>query len=217
MNCIFCNNKKLYHLKTGQAKCSLCKKKFSPKKIEREQNIIKAFCQNQTANQTANNLNINYITIKRKYELLRNNIALYLEEQYQGKHVLQYDEYIYLEQSKKKVKENIFDAHDFITFNYENKVYNLLLPNLNRYKDQFLDDGVDESYFKEFSKFMMSNKITKIQRSENIIQRFWYFFEDSILKYKGIDKKNFFYYLKECEFKFNYTKEEQEKILQMIL
>jgi len=92
-----------------------------------------------------------------------------------------------------------------------------LLPNLNRYKDQFLDDGVDESYFKEFSKFMMSNKITKIQRSENIIQRFWYFFEDSILKYKGIDKKNFFYYLKECEFKFNYTKEEQEKILQMIL
>ncbi len=102
MNCIFCNNKKLYHLKTGQVKCASCKKKFSLKKIEKDLSIINAFCQNKTANQASIDLNINYITVKNRYEILRNEIALYLEEQYQGKNVLQYDEYIYLEQSKKK-------------------------------------------------------------------------------------------------------------------
>ena len=217
MKCIYCDNKKLYQLKSGQLKCSSCRRKFSQKKLQQDINIIECFCNNLTVNQAKKTLNLNYITVKRKYDLFRQLISLYLEEQYSHGIVKQYDEYIYLEQSKKKIKENIFDAQDFITFNYENKVYNLLMPNLNRYKDQFMDDGIDESYFKEFSKFMMLNKISKIQKSENIIQRFWYFFEDSILKYKGIDKKNFFYYLKECEFKFNYTQEEQEKILQNLL
>ena len=213
MECIYCNNKKLYQLKSGQLKCSSCRKKFSPKKVQQDKDIMECFCADLTVNQTANVLNLNYATVKRKYDLYRKLVSLYLEEQYQHKDVIQYDEYIYLEQSKKKIKKNIFDAHDFITFNYKDKVYNLLMPNLNRYKEQFLDDGVDESYFKEFSKFMMFNKISKIQKSENIIQRFWYFFEDFILKYKGVNSKNFFYYLKEAEFKFNYTKEEQKRIL----
>ena len=49
---------------------------------------------------------------------------------------------------------------------------------------------------------MMLNKISKIQKKENIIASFWIFFEESIVKYKGINKENFFYYLKEIEFKF---------------
>ena len=109
---------------------------------------------------------------------------------------------------------NIFDAQNFLTFNYgENKVYNLLMPNLNRYKQQFLSDNLDEVYFKEFSRFMMFNKIAKTKQLENTITQFWNYFEANILQYKGIDNDNFFYYLKECEFKFNYTKEEQYKVL----
>ena len=103
-----------------------------------------------------------------------------------------------------------------MTFNYEDKVYNLLMPRLHRYKNQFLDDGIEETYFKEFSRFMMLNKISKIQKKENIIASFWIFFEESIVKYKGINKENFFYYLKEIEFKFNYTKIEQLSILEKI-
>ena len=38
-------------------------------------------------------------------------------------------------------------------------------------------------------------------------------FEENIKKYRGIDKENFIYYLKEFEFKFNYSKEEQKDIL----
>jgi len=87
------------------------------------------------------------------------------------------------------------------------------MPNLHRYKNQFLDDGLEDIYFKEFSKFMMFNKIAKTNKRENTITRFWYFFEDWIVKYKGVNSENFFFYLKECEFKFNYPKDEAKEIL----
>jgi transposase-like protein len=166
-----------------------------------------------TANQSANHLGVNYITVKTRFELFRSLITNFLEDAYQGKDVLEYDEYIYLYQSKKKVKENIFDAQNFLTFHYENKIYNLLMPNLNIYKNKFIDSGAGEAHFKEFSKFMMLNKISKTQKRENLITKFWLFFEQEILKYKGIKNENFFFYLKEIEFKFNYSYKEQKEIL----
>ncbi|WP_373036678.1 transposase [Sulfurimonas sp.] len=217
MNCIYCNNKKLYELKSGQLKCSACKKKFSPQKIKRDFELIECFCKSMTANQSADYLGINYLTVKTRFELFRGLIANFLEDAYQGKDVLEYDEYIYLNQSKKKVKENIFDAQNFLTFHYEDKIYNMLMPNLNRYKNEFLDSGAQEAHFKEFSKFMMLNKISKTQKRENLITKFWIFFEQEILKYKGIRDKNFFYYLKEIEFKFNNSQEDQILILKSFL
>lgn len=213
MKCIYCNHEKSYELKSGQLKCAKCKKKFSPKKIQTDLELINCFCENLSANQTCKELNLSYVTVKKRYELFRQLIASYLEENYQEKTVIEYDEYIYMQQSKKKIKENIFDAQNFLTFHYENKVYNLLMPNLGRYKNQFLDDGAGEIYFKEFSKFMRLNKVSKTKRRENLITQFWLFFEKSILKYKGVSDENFFYYLKEIEFKFNYEKDEQREIL----
>lgn len=217
MKCIYCQHAKLYELKSGQMKCAKCKKKFSLKKIQTDQELIECFCENLTVNEASKKLSINYITVKKRYELFRQLIANYLEDEYKDKEVIEYDEYIYLEKSKKRVKENIFDAQNFLSFHYEDKVYNLLMPNLNKYKNQFLDDGSDKVYFKEFSKFMMFNKISKTKKRENLITQFWLFFEDAILKYKGINHENFFYYLKEIEFKFNYEKEMQVKILKELL
>lgn len=214
MNCPYCNHHIIYTLSTTQKKCAKCLHKFSEKKILFEKKVIALFCEDYTINQCVKEYNYNYVTIKKRYDNYRKQLSVYLEEQYKNKEIVEYDEYIYLEQSKHKIKENIFDAIDFITFNYEDKVYNLLMPNLHRYKQQFLDDGLEQNYFKEFSKFMMLNKISKIQKKENIIASFWIYFEEFILKYKGVDKKNFFYYLKECEFKFNYSKIEQKNILE---
>lgn len=213
MNCIFCNHTKLYKLKTAQLKCAKCGKKFSAKKLELNYNIIESFCSDVSAHKTSTALGINYLTVKSRYDDFRKLIAKFAEDEYQDKEVLEYDEYLYLEQSKKKVEKNIFDAQNFLTFHYEDKVFNLPMPNLHKYKSDFLKDGADKSYFKELSKFIMFNKIAKIQNIDNLITRFWIFFEDSILRYKGIKPENFFYYLKEIEFKFNYTKDEQRKIL----
>ncbi|WP_310441720.1 transposase [Sulfurimonas sp.] len=213
MKCIYCNNKKLYQLKSGQLKCSNCKKKFSVKKIEKDLKIIECFCNDLNINEVNKKLDINYVTVKKRYDLFRQLIASRLEDEFKDKTVIEYDEYIYLEKSKRDIKENIFDAQNFLTFHYDDKIYNLLMQNLNMYKNQFMDDGADEAYFKEFSKYMMFNKISKIQKKENLITKFWIFFEKSILKYKGVRHENFFYYLKEIEFKFNYEKGEQKEIL----
>jgi len=213
MKCVYCNNEKLYQLRSGQLKCSKCKKKFSLQSVQTNSELTKCFIENMSANKTSKKLNMNYVTVNKRYKKYRLLIANYLEDEYIGKNVIEYDEYIYLSKSKKKIRENIFDSQNFLTFNYENKIYNLLMPSITRYKNEFIDNGADEAYFKEFSKFMMYNKISKTQKMENLITRFWIFFEESILKYKGISDNNFFLYLKEIEFKFNYSKDVQNNIL----
>jgi len=218
MKCPYCNHSITYILKTAQERCSRCKRKFSPKRILLEKRTIECFCENKKIQQTAEILDVTYVTIQKKYFSYRKYIASYLEEAYSRYTASQYDEYVYLPKSKKKIKENIFEAQNFLTFCYdETKIYNLLMPNLDRYKQQFLNDNLEEVYFKEFSSFMMFNKIAKIQKSDNPIIEFWKFFEEYILQYKGIDKKNFFYYLKECEYKFNYSKKEQKDILEHLI
>jgi len=214
MKCPYCNHSVTYKLKTGQEKCSRCKRKFSSAKIILEQKMCKYFCDDKNINETAKSLEVNYITVQKRYTFYRESISSYLEEQYEKYETKEYDEYVYLPKSKKKIKENIFDAQNFLTFCYdESKVYNLLMPNLGRYKQQFLSDNLEEVYFKEFSHFMMFNKIAKIKKLDNAIIKFWNFFENYILQYKGVSQESFYYYLKECEFKFNYTKEEQIEIL----
>ncbi len=216
MKCVYCHHPKLYTLKTGQLKCGKCGKKFSPKKLEKDHKIIQAFCDNLSAHGASIALGMHYITIKKHYDDFRKLVAIFAQEEYQNKDVIEYDEYLYLEKSKKKVEENIFDSQNFLTFHYEDKIFNLPMPNLHKYKNDFLQDGAQKSYFKELSKFMMFNKIAKIQNINNIITKFWIFFEASIVRYKGIKPENFFYYLKEIEFKFNYTKGEQEVILKRL-
>lgn len=213
MDCIYCHHKKLYELKSGQLKCSACKRKFSPKKNQTDGDVIECFCNNLTANQTAKKLNLNYVSVKKRYELLRKLITQHSEDSYQDKQTQEYDEYVYLQQSKKNIKKYIFDAQNFLTFAYDDKVYNLLMPDLSMYKNQYVDESVKDAYFKEFSKFMMMNKISKTKKRDNLITKFWIFFEDSILKYKGVSNENFIYYLKEIEFKFNYLKNKQHDIL----
>jgi len=213
MNCIYCGNKKLYTLNTKQLKCSACKRKFSLEKYEKDLMIIDCFTNGLSANRCAKELSLSYISVKKRYELFRSLIVNFLEQEYQNKTALEYDEYYYLPKSKKKIKNNIFDMQNFITFSYEGKVYNILMPELNRYKNQFLEDTLEDVYFKEFSKFMMLNKISKTKNIKNDITIFWEFFELQILKYKGVDYNNFFSYLKEIEFKFNYQMVEQKRIL----
>ena len=213
MKCIYCNFDKLYTLKTMQVKCANCKRKFSIKKLNQKNKITKYFIDGHTVNQTKKLLNLNYETVKNQYESIRKDISLFLENNYIQDKVCAYEEYIYIEKSKRNIKENIFDAKSIISFEYDNKVFNLLMPSLSKYKEQFLQDDAQDIYHKEFSKFLRFNKISKIKKEQTLIHQFWYYFEEEILKYKGISDSNFFYYLKEIEFKFNYSKKEQKEIL----
>lgn len=204
--CIYCNCTKLYELTNNHLKCSSCKRKFSLEKIKIQKEILKYFCLDFTALEASKELKKSYNTIQNKYKTYRSYIIDYIETNYEDIKSTNYefDEYIY---SKDK---NLKNAHNFLTFNYSNYIYNIALPSLNS-KFTMLKTN------KDLEKFLKYNKIAKLESFNSYINEFWVFFESFLKKYKGVTAKNFNIYLKEAEFKFNYSSLEQEKILENYL
>ena len=204
--CIYCKHTKLYKLANGYLKCASCKRKISPAKIEKSKKLIIAFCRNLTAYEASRIYRYSYMTTKTHYEHIRLLITQYLEEQYNKhtKEIKEFDEYFYLEKSKKRDENTIFDIQNFLTFDYGGKVYNILMPSLRKYRYMSYENLLH---------FITFQRVAKLKRLDNTIVKFWNFFEEGIKRYRGVDKENFIYYLKEFEFKFNYTQEEQKNIL----
>jgi len=216
-HCIYCSSP-LYHLRDGMVKCSVCKKKYSPSRIAQIKALIKVFCIDENALIASKSLGLSYGTALNYYQKFRHLCAEYCEEQYHIHRTpdSQYEEYLYIEKSKRGDKTAIFDAHNFLTFSYGEKVYTLLMPSLGMFKQQFVEDNLEEVYHKEFSKFMRTSKIIKISEHDNAITKFWHYFEHFITAFKGVSKEHFPYYLKEAEFKFNIPIEERIAILEQL-
>lgn len=207
MNCPFCNSKKLYYLQNDYKKCSFCKKKFSIKKMKTDIIIIENFCNNINALQCSLKLKVNYRTIINRYKIYRKLIALYLEDEYnnQNNKESQYEEYYYFKERDINLKKrDISRAINIIGFYSQDKVYTLLMPKI---KKNLLNTNEDikqyQSWYKIHSRDAYKTKL-------NI---FWKYMQKNLKKYKGIEEKYFFYYLKECEFKFNYLHNKQIEIL----
>jgi len=215
--CIYCASP-LYHLKEGYVKCSHCKKKYSPIRIHQIKTLIQLFCDGENALNAAKITCITYVTALKYYQKFRYLTAEYCETQYHIHRTAesQYEEYLYIEKSKRHDKSAIFDSHNFLTFSYGEKVYTLLMPSLVMYKQQFMEDNLEGVYYKEFSKFMRMSKIIKISEHDNAITKFWHYFEQFITTFKGVSKEHFPYYLKEAEFKFNIPIEERSQILEKL-
>lgn len=216
-HCIYCNHT-LYHLADGMVKCPGCKKKYSPTRVNQIKNLIKLFCDEENALSASTSLNLSYATVLNYYQKFRHLSAEYCEAEYHlhRNEKTQYEEYLYIEKSKRRDKTAIFDSHNFLTFGYGTKVYTLLMPSLGMYKQQFLEDNLEGVYYKEFSKFMRTSKIIKISEHDNVIEQFWHYFEQFITIFKGVSNEHFPYYLKEAEFKFNTPIEERSAILEKL-
>lgn len=216
-HCIYCKHR-LYQLGDGMVKCSVCKKKYSPARINQIKNILDAFCHDENVHSASKTLDLSYVGVLNYYQKFRRLCAQYCEEQYHQNRSAdsQYEEYLYIEKSKRGDKSAIFDAHNFLTFSYGEKVYTLLMPSLGMFKQQFVADNLEEIYHKEFSKFMRTSKIIKISKHDNAITKFWHYFEHFITAFKGVSTEHFPYYLKEAEFKFNTPLEKRSEILEQL-
>lgn len=209
--CPFCNNKHLYDLQEHYKKCSSCKKKFSLKKLEVDITVIEFFCNQISANRCAKLLNVNYRTIKNRYDLFRKLIANFLEEQYQESikdHSSHEEFYYFTDKQKKEKKKSLYNAINIIGFYSNEKIYTLLMPKLPVYNNE--DDN------KTFENYLRWHRIFSIDSYSTPLSIFWKYLEKNLRKYKGVNEQNFFYYLKECEFKFNYLQNEQIKILKKL-
>lgn len=201
-NCSFCNSKQIYHLKNGHIKCAACKRKYSLKKQQRDKEIIHTFCMDITALTASKTLHLNYVTVQRRYQEFRSLITEFLDKDHHLKERRsnEFDEYLYMK------NDNIYLAQNFLTYHYENSIYNLMLPSLYKYR-------TFEKNEEDLSKFLFLNRISKLESKNSLINEFWNFLEEFLKKFKGVNSSHFIYYLKEAEFKFNYDKKTQEEIL----
>ncbi len=211
MKCIYCHHDKTYLLSDQQRKCAKCKRKFSPKKILKQAQIKEAFLQGLSATKAAKLYNMHYLTVQKQYMHFRKHLLHHADALYQqhAQDVKEYDEYLYLPKSIKHFDNNIHKMRHFLTLSYETKIYTIMMPTIARYELPLQD----EKEKKQLSKYLRFNKIAKLQLSQNSITEFWDFFESFITRYKGISQENFIYYLKEAEWRFNYTQEERRETL----
>jgi len=206
--CPYCKSKRLYTLQDDYKKCSSCYKKFSQKKIITDYTIIELFCNNINANKAAILLKLNYRTVQNRYILFRKLIARHLEEEHYStiQDNSSYEEFYYFTNREKKKKDrSLYDAINIIGFYSNRKIFTLLMPKLPTYNTK--EDN------KTFEKYLKWHKIYSQNSYTTPLNVFWKYLEENLKKYKGVNEENFFYYLKECEFKFNYLQNKQIEIL----
>lgn len=200
MKCIYCEYPYTYALADKQQKCGKCKRKFSPRKIAREQKLLALFTEGNNAREASKLTKMHFATVQKYYEKFRRNIALYADDIYQhnSHRVTGYDEYLYLPKSL-KAQENINKLQHFLTLSYDEKVYNIMMP---RAKHSLLLSDEDQDN-KLLLKYLTFNKIAKLSKAQSTITKFWDYFETFILQYKGVSDEQFIFYLKEAEWRFN--------------
>lgn len=201
-NCPYCNSKNLYILKNDYRKCRDCTRKFSPKKLETDFKIINAFCEDIPALQVSKELEVNYRTVSNRYEVFRKLIANYLEELYNLsiQDNTNYEEFYYFtEKQLLRKHKSLCEAINIIGFYSNNRVYTLLMPSLP--KPMF-----DQEKDVEFERYLKWHKVQSRDFYTTPLKDFWNFLNINLKKYKGITPDNFFFYLKECEFKYNFNK-----------
>ena len=95
-----------------------------------------------------------------------------------------------------------------------NLIYTLLLPDqLSSVKRLLEHDAIDTIEYEEYARYLQRHKVIHVEQFEHRLSQFWDYFERFMCHFKGIKKENIIYYLKEAEFKFNYSKENQKKII----
>jgi len=197
MSCIYCGHYILYKLKEGNYKCARCKKKFSPKKIDRKAKILKGFLNQLTPTQIAKKYNFAYASVVNEIKHIRLVMAKICEDKFlENQNVKEFEEYLYIP------NKDIHKAQNFLTIDY-GYIYNIMLSDMKNYEN--MND-------KEIKSLFLQSRIIKYQNHIKI-QQFWDYFEKFMKTFRGVNKNNFFYYLKEAEFRFNKFKIELKDLL----
>jgi len=217
--CIYCNATLLYTKSPTQRYCVTCKRSWSVRKVQRDDEVLNAFLQNNTIYECSTNLHLNYITVKKIYHKIRLLLCTYSQERYlnQPNTFSEYDEFYYLPHTKQKNARFFLDGVGIFGMAYESWVYTLLLPDQLTPFKRLIEDETDlEGSNEAYARYLNHHKVTHIKSFEHRLGAFWNYFETFMCAFKGVKKENIFYYLKEAEFKFNYTKEQQHAILQQL-
>jgi len=196
--------------------------------------IVKLFSVDLEADQTAAISGLSRNTINKYYKAFRDRIVSICESDSPLKGEIEVDE-SYFGARRVKGKRGRGAYGKTIVFGLlkrEGKVYTEVVPDVKAATLQALirgrvdvdsvihSDGwrgydglVDIGYDKHFRVHHGENEFARGNSHINGIESFWSYAKIRLVKFRGIDKKNFNLHLKECEFRFNHRGEDLYKIL----
>jgi transposase len=224
--CIFCDKYGLYRLADKRVKCKHCNKKYSLSQLKRDMQILYYFYIEVSARKTAKELNFNYRLVHRKFMQFRKKIAGYCNQEAKKLNgELELDESYF--GGKRKGKRGRGANNKAIAFGIlerKGKVYTIIVENVKaetlmeaiesktKKGSVFYTDGF-RSYadLKQYGKHNVirhdKDEFAKKKNHINGLEGFWSFAKERFHKYRGIDKQNYPFYLKEMEFRFNHRNE----------
>ena len=230
--CVYCGNYGLYRLADKRVKCKNCNLKYSLTKLKKDLKILYYFYLEISAKKTADEMNLDYGVIHRKFMQFRKSIATYCNVQAKKLNgEIEMDESYF--GGKRKGNRGRGANNKAIVFGIlerKGKVYTKIVENVsketlmkeieNKTKkgSVFYTDGW-KSYnsLHQFGKHNIirhdKDEFAKERNHINGIEGFWSFAKERFHKYHGIRKNNYPFYLKEMEFRFNHRKERLFNVL----
>ncbi|HJX50745.1 MAG TPA: IS1595 family transposase [Candidatus Nanoarchaeia archaeon] len=229
--CIFCNKYGLYKLADKRVKCKHCNKKYSIQKVRKDLQILYYFYLEISARKAANELEINYNVVHRKFMYFRKCIAEYCNNEARKLYgELELDESYF--GGKRKGKRGRGANNKAIVFGIlerKGRVHTVIVRDvsadtlMNEIKNKtkkgsvfFTDTWKSYNSLKQYGKHNKINhqeEFAKKHNHINGIEGFWSFAKERFHKYHGISKTNYPLYIKEMEFRFNHRNESIYKLL----
>ncbi|PIQ76168.1 hypothetical protein COU78_01255 [Candidatus Peregrinibacteria bacterium CG10_big_fil_rev_8_21_14_0_10_49_24] len=227
--CPSCRNRtKLYTLKDGRKKCSVCVKKFDPDKktdktkLKQYADILVCFCLDFSAQQTSDLTKLRYRLVADCYKHFRILLAQQnlLEEQM---HLL-----TTVEDTDRSSSESTVLQHTKQGINHKNTkkgdapIFGVTyLKNGKIFIDVLRDDSIPfhfetifndkeiigKSQYCAYAGFIRGGKFLRFSDTTDHtdgVEHFWSWMKERMLKHHGIRKKNTGLYLKELEWKYNH-------------
>ena len=195
--------------------------------------ILHLFSLDLDAIQISKLTQLNQNTINRYLLLIRKRISEYCELRSPLNGEIEVDE-SYFGAKRIKGKRGRGASGKTIVFGIlkrRGKVYTEIVPNASRKTLQDVimrveletiihSDGwrgynglVDIGYKKHFRVYHGKNEFVNGKNHINGIESFWGYAKTRLSKFRGMSKKTFYLHLKECEFRFNYRKNNIYKII----
>ena len=200
--------------------------------------ILLYFSLDLTASQITLLTGLNRNTVNRYLTLIRQRIALYCESESPFSGEIELDESYFGARRIRGKRGRGADGKTIVFGIYKRngKVYTEVVPNCTRktlyaiikgkvdvasviHTDGFrtYDGIVDLGYQKHYRVNHSNNEFAVGTNHINGIEGFWGFAKIRLVKFRGMRKSTFYLHLKECEFRFNYRKENLYSILLKII
>jgi len=233
--CIFCDGTGLYMLGKRHVKCKQCGHKYSLKKLNKDLNVLYHFYLEISARKTSIALGMSYRTVSRRFMEYRYKMAGYLREQFRElSGDIEIDESYFGGKRKGKRGRGAYNkAIVFGILERRGRIYTAVVPNvkaktlMKHIRDKTKKGSVYYTdTFRSYNSLIIYGKHERIDHSKTLveynkhingIEGFWSFAKERFMKYHGINRDNYYWYLKEMEFRFNYRYDDLFRLLVQLM